>query len=155
MQNTNTHSVIRLYFQLAIDRNIVTRALRTSLIVGLVLNLISNYHNVISFSLNNISSLTVLLTFIVPYLVSTFSSVASYSSFRPGNVSGIDGILKCKNCKIVDFKASIGEEIEECPNCKKNTKWGLITIFSIVKRENDILKIWHFLQGIILNLSCG
>lgn len=140
MTTDHTYSISNYYFQLSFEPSTVKRAFRTAIIVGIVLNFINHYHSFISLSFKDINPLMVILTFLVPYLVSTFSSVASNSSLRPGKISSIDGMLQCNNCKMVNFKATIGEEIEECNNCHKKTKWRPITIFSIDKKETDMLK---------------
>ena len=136
----HSHSVSNYYLQLAFEKNTAKRAFRTAIIVGLILNFINHTQAFITLSFNNINLFMVLLTFMVPYLVSTFSSVAANSSLKTGKISNIDGMLQCNNCKMVDFKASIGEEIEECPNCKKKTSWKILTLSSFTKRDNDMMK---------------
>jgi PAS domain-containing protein len=140
MVTGHSHSLSNYYRQLAFEKKTATRAFRTAIIVGLILNFINHSQAFITLSFNNINLFTVFLTFIVPYLVSTFSSVAANSSLKIGNISNIDGMLQCNNCKMVDFKASIGEEIEECPNCKKKTIWKILKLTSFTRRDNDMLK---------------
>ncbi|HVN56985.1 MAG TPA: nitrate/nitrite transporter NrtS [Bacteroidales bacterium] len=140
MPADHSHSISNYYFQLSHEPSTVKRAFRTSIIVGIVLNFINHYQNFVSLTFKDINPIMVVLTFLVPYLVSTFSSVASNSSLKPGKISSIDGLLQCKNCKMVNFKAKIGDEIEECGNCHKKTKWRPLTIISTEKNESDMLK---------------
>jgi hypothetical protein len=65
------------YLQLAKDPAIVKRAFRTSVIVGILLNIINNPEIIFSFTFDKLNLIKVLLTFLVPYLVSTTSSVAA------------------------------------------------------------------------------
>jgi hypothetical protein len=77
-------SLPNYYLQLALESNTVKRAFRTAIIVGIILNFINHYQAIIALSFNNINLFMVLLTFMVPYLVSTFSSVAANNSLNKG-----------------------------------------------------------------------
>ncbi|MBK7625597.1 MAG: nitrate/nitrite transporter NrtS [Bacteroidales bacterium] len=133
-------SLPNYYLQIALENNTVKRAFRTAIIVGLILNFINHSQAFITLSFDDVNLFMVLLTFMVPYLVSTFSSVAANSNLVTGKISNIDGLLQCKNCKMVDFKAKIGEEIEECSSCKKKTSWRILKLSSFTKKDNDMMK---------------
>jgi hypothetical protein len=75
-------SIIGYYFHLAIERNTFIRAVRVGIIVGIVLNLINNPGLIYLHSFNNVSYGRVILTFLVPYFVSTYSSVMSNSQLK-------------------------------------------------------------------------
>jgi serine phosphatase RsbU (regulator of sigma subunit) len=131
----------RNYFiQLAFNRDTVSRALRVAILVGIILNIINHPLAIITLSFSEVSPLMVIFTFLVPYLVSTFSSVAANTNIKTGDISNIDGYLQCKNCKMVDFNVSIGEEIKECTNCKKTTKCKILQIYSFKRQNDDMLK---------------
>jgi len=74
--------VIGQYFQLAIERNTLVRAIRVSIVVGILLNLINNPGLLSLHSFNNVSFGRVILTFLVPYFVATYSSVLSGSKLK-------------------------------------------------------------------------
>jgi len=95
----------------------VKRAIRVAILVGLILNLINNPDLFVTFEIAKINIGRILLTFLVPYIVSTYSSVLSNANLNPGKVSNIDALLKCKGCKKTDFHVHIGEVVEECPKC--------------------------------------
>jgi len=128
------------YIQFAFNKSTFRRASRVALLVGVILNLINHPEIFISFSFSELKAGQVILTFLVPYLVSTYSSVLSGSSLKPGNVSQIDALLKCNSCKTSNFSVNIGQTIDECPTCKKNTRWKLKKLFSLVPSGNDMLK---------------
>ncbi len=128
------------YLKLATERSIVRRAIRVSILVGLILNLINSPEIFFSFSFKDVSVITVILTFFVPFGVSTYSSILSKNILKPGKFSQIDAILECKSCKETDFHIHIGEEIGECETCKTNTKWRPLKIFSSVPSDDDMLK---------------
>jgi serine phosphatase RsbU (regulator of sigma subunit)/PAS domain-containing protein len=131
---------IQYYFKLAVERNTVRRAIRVAILVGIILNLINHPEVFLSFNFSDLDAGPVLLTFLVPYLVSTYSSVLSGSSLKPGKVSQIDALLKCNSCKKSDFSVNVGQAIEPCPTCKQRTRWRIAKLFSFVSSGNEVLK---------------
>lgn len=132
--------MITYYLQLAFERKTLVRAIRVAIIVGIVLNLINNPSLFYSFTETQPSLGRVMLTFLVPFVVSTYSSVLSNNSLKPGSVSHLDAMLKCKSCNKTNFHIHIGEEVEECPSCKRKTRWSPKKIFSFSHNDNDLLK---------------
>lgn len=131
--------MIKYYLHLAIQRKTLMRSLKVALLVGIVLNLI-NHPELLSLSASNINIGNLLLTFLVPFFVSTYSSVLSNKAIKPGSISNIDAILKCTRCNKTNFHIHIGQEVGECPQCKKKTRWNPLKIFSTTNNENDLLK---------------
>ena len=68
---------VRNYLLLAIERSIFLRALKISLLVGVILNIINNPSMVTSLSFEDVHPGRVILTFIVPFGVSAYSSILS------------------------------------------------------------------------------
>jgi len=132
--------MIMYYLQLAFEKKTLMRAIRVAILVGIILNLINNPAFIFNFSANYLSLGRVLLTFMVPYMVSTYSSVLSNSALRTGSVSHIDAVLKCKSCNKTHFHVPIGHEVEECPICKKETRWRPVKIFSGSGSCDELLK---------------
>ena len=62
--------------KLATQKDLLLRALRVSILVGIILNIINNLV-LLNNSLDGINIYRVLLTFIVPFCVSLYSSVLS------------------------------------------------------------------------------
>ena len=116
---TNTGLV---FFIIAKEGNIVKRAL----IVGVILNLINQWESLIHLDFTHINMLKFSLTFMVPYMVSTYSSVMSKLTFQTGEISSIDAILKCKKCGKTIININKGDAVPECKNCKLKTKWAMI-----------------------------
>ena len=71
------HLNIQRYLSLALQGNVVIRGLKFSVIVGTVLVLINHGACVISGEINRTQAIQIGLTYLVPYLVSTLSSVQS------------------------------------------------------------------------------
>ena len=63
--------------KLALSKNVRNRALRVSLLVGSILVLINHADSIYNGSLKATNLLQILATYIVPYLVSTYSSVSA------------------------------------------------------------------------------
>jgi hypothetical protein len=60
--------------KLVIEKDSLTRALRVALLVGIILNIINN-PGLITFSFSGLNIYKVLLTFLVPFCVSLYSSI--------------------------------------------------------------------------------
>ncbi|MEH6581761.1 MAG: nitrate/nitrite transporter NrtS [Halioglobus sp.] len=63
------------FISLALSRQVVSNALRVALIVGTILALINHGGKIFALSLTTESLLKILLTYFVPYCVSTYSAV--------------------------------------------------------------------------------
>jgi hypothetical protein len=63
------------FFSLAFSNEVVLRALKVALIVGTLLALINHGGKILSMSLTGESVLKIMLTYLVPYWVSTYSAV--------------------------------------------------------------------------------
>jgi serine phosphatase RsbU (regulator of sigma subunit) len=130
----------RYNLHLFAEKTVQRRALRVALLVGIILNIINHPEWFDYGNFKEINYLMVLLTFLVPYLVSSWSSVLGSNKLKPGNISHIDAILKCKSCNKADFRIHIGQPVEECPNCNKWTKWYPSRIFAMMRSDNEMLK---------------
>lgn len=71
MEKTNQQPVAK---KLIIEKDSLTRALRVALLVGIILNVINN-PGLITFSFSGLNIYKVLLTFLVPFCVSLYSSI--------------------------------------------------------------------------------
>lgn len=61
--------------QIAIDRSVVKRAAKIALVVGVVIALINHGDKIVTGRMDGAAWLKCALTFLVPYCVSTYSSV--------------------------------------------------------------------------------
>ena len=64
----------RLFAKYAFDKRCVARSIKVALVVGTILALINHYESIIAGSLGLAVTLQILLTYAVPYSVSTFGS---------------------------------------------------------------------------------
>lgn len=132
--------MFKYYLQLAFERRTLIRALRVALLVGILLNLINNPS--LFYAPGKTDILRVLLTFLVPYGVSTYSSVLSNYSLKKGAISNVDAVLECKNCKETRYHVHVGEKVETCPRCQQKTRWR------IIQRECSVVSTEELLQNL-------
>jgi hypothetical protein len=72
------------WWSVACRRAVVQRALRVGLIVGTILMLINHGDAILAGDLNPKRLLKMLLTYLVPYSVSTYASVSAIRDFEQG-----------------------------------------------------------------------
>ncbi len=116
---------IKYVFKLAFEKRILRRAAKVALLVGVLLNLINQGEHILSLSFGSVHLVKLILTFIVPYLVSTYTAVALHLSFKPGTVSLIPVNLECLNCKNENISLEENQVVPECSNCSEKSKWSL------------------------------
>lgn len=80
-----TASKPTIFKKLSITRESVKRAIRVAMIVGIILNLINN-PQLLSLSFSGLNSYKVILTFLVPFCVSLYSSILASRSKCPDKV---------------------------------------------------------------------
>lgn len=119
-------SLLSLFFILAKNQNVVKRALKVALIVGVVLNVINQWENLFLLNFSSINYYKFLLTFMVPYLVSTYSSVMAKLSFLVGEIAPINATLRCKRCNNKVIHINKGEVVPTCDTCPGQTKWVIL-----------------------------
>lgn len=130
-----------IYFlHLATEKRTVYRAFFISVIIGLTIIMLYHPQWPNSSGLNEIHIGKVVLSFFIPFVLIILSTIIPKSSLKPGKVSHIDALLKCSSCNRADFHVHVGQEVEECPSCKKKTKWIPAQIFSFAKSDDEILK---------------
>lgn len=102
--------------KLALQRATVFTALKIAVIVGLILNGINQGDVFLSGQFADVNWIKFGVTFLVPYGVSTYSSVATQLRFAPGSRAPFEADLTCKQCRHaihVDKK----QLIPDCDHC--------------------------------------
>ncbi len=113
-----------IYCDIAISKPIVSRAIKISLIVGTILNLINQGDAISSFNIENIYLFKFFLTYVVPYSVTTYTATALKLEFQIGTKSTIEADLKCHICG-EELHVHENELIKECSQCGIHTQWRL------------------------------
>lgn len=68
-------SKIKNEIETKLSKKIITKALRISLVVGIILNIINQGELIITLDFANISFLKIFLTFMVPFCVSMYTAI--------------------------------------------------------------------------------
>ena len=83
-----TSSKPRAWLALCVSKNIMRRSLLTSLIVGTILVIINHDDALITGEIDSVRIFRMILTHLVPYLVSTTSSVSTILSIQSTHLLG-------------------------------------------------------------------
>ena len=75
------------YIKIALRPEVFTTAVKISLVVGTMLALINHSHEIFNFTLSKQNIVQILLTYLVPYGVSTYSSVKLILNDRGSGVN--------------------------------------------------------------------
>lgn len=114
----------KIYCDIATSNNVISRAIKVSLIVGTALNLINQGDALINLNLQEINLLKLTLTYFVPYSVTTYTATAMKVEFHIGTKAIIEADLQCQICK-EEIHVMKNELIPECPKCGIHTRWEL------------------------------
>ena len=117
---------IKIYFSIFCDFEILFKSFKIALIVGTILNFINQGDKIVTLSFEEISYFKTILTYIVPFCVSSYTALSIKMKFKIGNNTPVSANLKCKNCgsMVTVAKNSI---IPICNNCNEQTKWRIDT----------------------------
>lgn len=112
---------------IATQKQTVSTALRICIIVGVLLNLINQGEAIFGLRIAEINFAKMLLTFVVPYGVSTYSTVKAKTLIKPGIPSPDDIVLNCGSCKKETIEVEKAHIIPKCTNCEERTKWKIVS----------------------------
>jgi Mg/Co/Ni transporter MgtE len=82
MKATRQECQSRGFWQIAFSQSVIKRALRVAILVGLVLAIINHGDRLLIGDIDEGLVLKILLTFFIPYSVSTYSSVFAIREFQ-------------------------------------------------------------------------
>ncbi len=115
---------LKLYCEIAISKPIITRAFKVSLFVGTTLNLINQGDILVHLELQELHFLKILLTYFIPYIVTTYTATALKIEFQIGTKAVVEADLVCKKHH-TEIHVQKDELIPECPKCGIHTHWKL------------------------------
>ncbi len=116
---------MKLAIQIAFQKDTVITALKVSVIVGILLNIINQGEVLFSAHFDQLDSVKLALTFIVPYLVSAYSTTKAKLDFKPEVIAPVDIVIECQTCGKNSLELSRGQKIPPCPNCLEKTDWKI------------------------------
>ena len=115
----------KIYCTLALSPSVIKRAVKVSLIVGTLLNVINQEEVFATLSFETLNLSKLLLTYLVPYSVTTYTAIAMKVEFQIGTKSPINADLKCQKCG-KEMYIQKNMLIPECSSCGITTKWRLL-----------------------------
>ena len=102
----------------------VRTATRVALIVGLILNFINQGDRMLAGEWASVNWFKFVLTFFVPFGVSTYSSFMAKMRFVPGVRAAFSTRVRCKRCgSEADVEA--GTVVPACPTCGSDARWKM------------------------------
>jgi hypothetical protein len=114
----------KIYCDIVTSSSVISRALKVSLIVGSALNLINQGEVIILLDLEKLHLFKILLTYLVPYSVTTYTATAMKIEFLIGTKAIVEADLQCKKCAD-EIHVHKDELIPECKQCGIYTHWKL------------------------------
>ena len=115
---------LKIYFAIICDTEILIKSFKIALIVGTILNFINQGDKLIALDFENINHLKSILTYTIPFIVSSYTAFSIKMKFKIGDITHVSANLKCKTC---GNKTSVKENtiVPVCSNCKEKTKWKI------------------------------
>ncbi len=114
----------RLIFCIASSKELLVKASKIALVVGIILNLINQGEEILNLNMQEVNTYKLVLTFIVPFCVSMYTAVSMKLKFHVGEKAIEDIHLKCRFCK-KSTSIKKDEIIPFCTTCKTKTSWKL------------------------------
>ncbi|QKJ24340.1 nitrate/nitrite transporter NrtS [Poseidonibacter lekithochrous] len=109
------------------SKELIIRAIKIALIVGIILNIINQGDYIFSLEFEKINMYKAILTFFVPFFVSMYTAVTMKMKFHVGEKAIENITLRCKVCN--SCKTLQKEEvIPFCDTCHEKTIWKLSSI---------------------------
>jgi hypothetical protein len=115
---------LKVYFTILSDKELIIKSLKIALIVGTLLNIINQSEILIALDFANIDYLKSLLTYMVPFMVSSYTAVSMKMKFKIGDTTHVNTTLTCKGCNKV-IQVHKDEIVPVCSKCKEKTKWRI------------------------------
>ena len=97
-----------------------------TLLVGTLLNLINQGRILLHLDVAHLHTGKFLLTYLVPFLVGTYSAARARMQFRTGDLAPLNAVLQCRRCRRCEVQIPAGETVPECPQCHRPTRWLLL-----------------------------
>ncbi|MDC0933342.1 nitrate/nitrite transporter NrtS [Arcobacteraceae bacterium] len=115
---------LKVYFAILCDQELIKKSLKIALVVGTLLNIINQAEILLALDFVNIDYIKSLLTYMVPFMVSSYTAVSMKMKFKIGDTTHVNTTLMCKGCNQV-IQVHKDEIVPVCTNCKEKTQWRI------------------------------
>ncbi len=122
MINNHTKEII---FSVLCDKDKVKQAIKISLVVGTILNLINQGDYIFNMIFDKINYFKLVLTYFVPFFVSTYTAISISLRLKIGDTAIASTNLRCKKCKST-LHVEENCTIPKCPKCGTDGIWKTI-----------------------------
>ena len=116
---------MNVFLHVFLQKRTVRNAIWIALFVGSVLNLINQGTELFKGDFANISWLKFGLTYLVPFLVSSYASSITKLKLTVHEFAQLHVLAKCLHCKQSVMELEKGQKITVCPICKDKTNWTI------------------------------
>jgi hypothetical protein len=131
METSTNEGLLIHWWRHWLDPTVHRNSLFTSLFIGTVLVGINQWEYFLHLEFSSSLLAKIGLTYLVPYLVSSFSAVRAQLRLEVGSPAPADGRYRCESClsegNIHDEVLSSGETLPECERAGKHTSWTLVS----------------------------
>lgn len=107
------------------DSQKIKDAIKIAFVVGIVLNIINQGDYIFNMMFDRINYAKLILTFFVPFFVSTYTAVSISIRLKIGDKAMAETNIVCKTCKSKSH-VSKSQIIPECPKCGLRGKWKAV-----------------------------
>ena len=124
MEYNPTMNKLKVYFAIFCDQEMMIKSSKIAIVVGTILNIINQGDVIFALDFANIDYIKSLLTYTVPFLVSTYTAISMKIKFKIGDITHVNATLKCAGCNETT-QVHQNEIVPVCSNCKEKTKWRI------------------------------
>ena len=115
---------LKVYFAILCDKEILVKSFKIAIIVGTLLNIINQSEVIFALDYLHIDYIKSLLTYAVPFLVSSYTALSIKMKFKIGEITHVDANLVCSGCQNT-VKVHKNEIVPVCSKCKEKTNWRI------------------------------
>jgi len=107
-------------------QDVYNKSFKVALIVGSFLNIINQGNFIVSQDFDSINYFKLILTYIIPFIVSSYTAISIQMKFNIGTKSLVCTDVKCTTCNNTNILLQQNQQIPLCKNCGINTNWKAI-----------------------------
>jgi len=115
---------LQLIVSIATSKQLIVKALKIALVVGIILNFINQGEKIIILAFEDINYYKFFLTFIIPFSVSMYTAISMKLKFHVGEKAPESTLLKCTNCNSY-LQIEKEQIIPFCEKCNEKTQWKI------------------------------
>jgi len=117
---------LKLILNIFYVEDVYLKSFKVALVVGSFLNMINQGGQIVNLEFEQINYFKLVLTYIVPFLVSSYTAITIQMKFDIGSKAIISSKIHCLTCDENAIVVRRNEIIPLCKNCGINTNWEAI-----------------------------